>query len=148
MLSTPLHHQYAPTFTSLPSSSSVISHTGHLQHHVLSSPDMDSLGGAPGPYALQNLHHQSITGHHPLQSPKMTMKGRHHPYTNNSNYASVVGVGGRGSDDRNSSAMASAGPVRRRISRACDQCNQLRTKCDRKLPCAHCVGEQPSFNFI
>jgi hypothetical protein len=31
-------------------------------------------------------------------------------------------------------------PVRRRISRACDQCNQLRTKCDGKTPCAHCVG--------
>ncbi|KAG5984312.1 hypothetical protein E4U55_005283 [Claviceps digitariae] len=40
-----------------------------------------------------------------------------------------------------SSAKASgtSGPVRRRISRACDQCNQLRTKCDGKLPCAHCV---------
>lgn len=30
--------------------------------------------------------------------------------------------------------------VRRRISRACDQCNQLRTKCDGKNPCAHCTG--------
>ncbi|KAK5955328.1 hypothetical protein OHC33_004010 [Knufia fluminis] len=29
--------------------------------------------------------------------------------------------------------------VRRRISRACDQCNQLRTKCDGKTPCAHCT---------
>ncbi|KAG8411697.1 hypothetical protein J3459_016323 [Metarhizium acridum] len=32
-----------------------------------------------------------------------------------------------------------SGPVRRRISRACDQCNQLRTKCDGKHPCAHCI---------
>lgn len=32
-----------------------------------------------------------------------------------------------------------AAGVRRRISRACDQCNQLRTKCDGKLPCAHCT---------
>ena len=31
------------------------------------------------------------------------------------------------------------GSVRRRISRACDQCNQLRTKCDGKQPCAHCT---------
>ncbi|KAK5072139.1 hypothetical protein LTS08_000765 [Lithohypha guttulata] len=30
------------------------------------------------------------------------------------------------------------GNVKRRISRACDQCNQLRTKCDGKNPCAHC----------
>lgn len=32
------------------------------------------------------------------------------------------------------------GPIRRRISRACDQCNQLRTKCDGRNPCAHCIG--------
>ena len=33
-----------------------------------------------------------------------------------------------------------SGPVRRRISRACDQCNQLRTKCDgqkRTVPSKH-----------
>lgn len=35
---------------------------------------------------------------------------------------------------------SAATPVRRRISRACDQCNQLRTKCDGQNPCAHCVG--------
>jgi hypothetical protein len=34
-------------------------------------------------------------------------------------------------------------PVRRRISRACDQCNQLRTKCDGQNPCAHCIGTVP-----
>ncbi|EFX06108.1 c6 zinc finger domain containing protein [Grosmannia clavigera kw1407] len=34
---------------------------------------------------------------------------------------------------------ASVGHVRRRISRACDQCNQLRTKCDGQNPCAHCT---------
>lgn len=34
--------------------------------------------------------------------------------------------------------------VRRRITRACDQCNAARTKCDGKQPCAHCreVGVQ------
>lgn len=35
---------------------------------------------------------------------------------------------------------SSATPARRRISRACDQCNQLRTKCDGHNPCAHCAG--------
>ncbi|KAI9930309.1 hypothetical protein MW887_011060 [Aspergillus wentii] len=34
---------------------------------------------------------------------------------------------------------STSAPVRRRISRACDQCNQLRTKCDGQNPCAHCV---------
>ncbi|KAF2750370.1 hypothetical protein M011DRAFT_474819 [Sporormia fimetaria CBS 119925] len=38
-----------------------------------------------------------------------------------------------------SGRAATSGPVRRRISRACDQCNQLRTKCDGKAPCAHCM---------
>jgi xylanolytic transcriptional activator XlnR len=32
-----------------------------------------------------------------------------------------------------------AAGVRRRISRACDQCNSLRTKCDGKHPCQHCM---------
>jgi hypothetical protein len=41
---------------------------------------------------------------------------------------------------------SSATPVRRRISRACDQCNQLRTKCDGQNPCAHCVG-MTSYKF-
>ncbi|ETI25310.1 hypothetical protein G647_02082 [Cladophialophora carrionii CBS 160.54] len=40
-------------------------------------------------------------------------------------------------DGNNESSDAAA--VRRRISRACDQCNQLRTKCDGKQPCAHCT---------
>lgn len=37
-------------------------------------------------------------------------------------------------DQRAGRGAAAAGPVRRRISRACDQCNQLRTKCDGKAP--------------
>lgn len=46
-----------------------------------------------------------------------------------------------GQDQSASNKGSSNGaPVRRRISRACDQCNQLRTKCDGKTPCAHCVG--------
>ena len=44
---------------------------------------------------------------------------------------------------RKKSSMAGT-PVRRRISRACDQCNQLRTKCDGQNPCAHCIGDFPS----
>lgn len=29
--------------------------------------------------------------------------------------------------------------TRQRVSRACDRCNQLRTKCDGQTPCEHCV---------
>lgn len=43
---------------------------------------------------------------------------------------------------------ADTAAVRRRISRACDQCNQLRTKCDGQSPCAHCTGEIPIQSFI
>ena len=45
-----------------------------------------------------------------------------------------------GTGSRPAKRPASSAPVRRRISRACDQCNQLRTKCDGQAPCAHCVG--------
>lgn len=41
---------------------------------------------------------------------------------------------------RKNSIASNQNNVRRRISRACDQCNQLRTKCDGQSPCAHCTG--------
>ncbi|KAL1952946.1 hypothetical protein VTO42DRAFT_3930 [Malbranchea cinnamomea] len=45
-----------------------------------------------------------------------------------------------GAESRSTSKRAaSSAPIRRRISRACDQCNQLRTKCDGQAPCAHCI---------
>lgn len=37
--------------------------------------------------------------------------------------------------------------VRKRTTRACDQCNQLRTKCDGMQPCAHCKG-MPILNIF
>ncbi|KFY40466.1 hypothetical protein V494_03480 [Pseudogymnoascus sp. VKM F-4513 (FW-928)] len=59
-------------------------------------------------------------------------KHRQHPYNG-------VSGGMLGSRSSNMSVSQASGPVRRRISRACDQCNQLRTKCDGQNPCAHCV---------
>ncbi|OJJ51138.1 hypothetical protein ASPZODRAFT_148477 [Penicilliopsis zonata CBS 506.65] len=41
--------------------------------------------------------------------------------------------------DSRSGIRKNSTSVRRRISRACDQCNQLRTKCDGQNPCAHCI---------
>ncbi|KAF1990841.1 hypothetical protein K402DRAFT_369830 [Aulographum hederae CBS 113979] len=41
--------------------------------------------------------------------------------------------------NRIAKSSAAGEPPRRRISRACDQCNQLRTKCDGRTPCQHCV---------
>ena len=53
-----------------------------------------------------------------------------------SNVASPESAGGGELKDLKS---VDAPPPRKRISRACDQCNQLRTKCDGDKPCAHCI---------
>ena len=37
----------------------------------------------------------------------------------------------------------SSRPIKRRITRACDQCNRLRTRCDGQEPCGHCRGTCP-----
>ncbi|PWW77670.1 hypothetical protein C7212DRAFT_277013 [Tuber magnatum] len=63
---------------------------------------------------------------------KATKQVRHRPYhSTQNNGGRINGIG-----QMNGSTL---GPIRRRISRACDQCNQLRTKCDGKLPCQHCL---------
>ncbi|KAF8465577.1 fungal-specific transcription factor domain-containing protein [Kalaharituber pfeilii] len=55
----------------------------------------------------------------------------------------MSGTSGAGHVNSGTSAQnGTAGPIRRRISRACDQCNQLRTKCDGKQPCQHCIDFQ------
>ncbi|KAA8916525.1 hypothetical protein TRICI_001388 [Trichomonascus ciferrii] len=41
---------------------------------------------------------------------------------------------------KKSTKTQSDGKPRKRTSRACDQCNQLRTKCDGLQPCAHCIS--------
>lgn len=43
----------------------------------------------------------------------------------------------------NISSALGAAPSRRRISQACDQCHELRTRCNGQLPCSHCVGKCP-----
>lgn len=122
MLSNPLH-RFSP-YQSLPSSTLLtngLPPPHHMQH-----------GGLDGLH--HGSHHGSDYSMHALQQhvgvanpriPRGGPQGKHrqHPY-----------------GPRARSASAS-GPVRRRISRACDQCNQLRTKCDGQRPCAHCLGK-------
>ena len=91
-------------------------------------------------YTIRHLGQSSLSNGRPVSTLKSPTKIRHHPY---SNIGSMVGFGHQSSldSDLHSDEMqGSSGPVRRRISRACDQCNQLRTKCDGRDPCAHCVG--------
>jgi hypothetical protein len=71
----------------------------------------------------------------PTQSPLLPRQHSHHKPHPSVGQAQRRSSGTK-SDHRNEAHV----PVRRRISRACDQCNQLRTKCDGGNPCSHCVG--------
>ena len=124
MLSNPLHR--FSTYNALPSSSMLSN--GHVPSSHMHSSDLDSMTHG-SQYALQQLQ-QHVDVHQNSQVHRgHNSKHRQHPYgapgMNNGK-----GVNGTGT----------SGPIRRRISRACDQCNQLRTKCDGQAPCAHCVG--------
>ncbi|EAA33375.1 transcriptional activator xlnR [Neurospora crassa] len=116
MLSNPLH-RFAP-YHAMPSPTLLSG--GHVTASHLHAAGLDTMG--PGShYALQQLQqHVSVHNHH-LARAGPQPKHRQHPY---------------GPVTR---ATGAAGPIRRRISRACDQCNQLRTKCDGQHPCAHCI---------
>ncbi|KFA49576.1 hypothetical protein S40293_02835 [Stachybotrys chartarum IBT 40293] len=117
MLSNPLH-RFSP-YNSL-SSSSIMSN-GHAQQGHMHNSGLEMLG-QNSHYALQQLHQYVGTSGSHAAGPDHQAKHRlQHSF----------GPAGRMS--------GASGPVRRRISRACDQCNQLRTKCDGQHPCAHCI---------
>ena len=95
--------------------------SSHFQSLPSSNGDVDPSTGMP--------HQSSVSA-----VQKATKQARHHPYYSpQNNGGRINGIG-----QMNGSTP---GPIRRRISRACDQCNQLRTKCDGKLPCQHCIGK-------
>lgn len=82
-------------------------------------------------YALQQLHDSNLRlGNQNSQHRESYSSGKDESNSQQPDDPSAQANGKSGA----------GGPVRRRISRACDQCNQLRTKCDGKTPCAHCVG--------
>ncbi|KAH8602042.1 fungal-specific transcription factor domain-containing protein [Bisporella sp. PMI_857] len=117
MLSNPLHRFSA--YNTLPSSNMMSN--AHMQSSHMHS-GLDTLAHG-SQYALQQLQ-QHVDVHQNSQVHRgHNSKHRQHPY----------GLG----NGRNGTGVS--GPIRRRISRACDQCNQLRTKCDGQSPCAHCV---------
>ncbi|KAI0457729.1 fungal-specific transcription factor domain-containing protein [Xylaria acuta] len=116
MLSNPLQ-RFSP-YHSIPSNT--ILSNAHVPGSHLHAAGLETFGHGPQ-YALQHLQqHVGIHAPHLTRVPQQ--KHRQHPY------------GGPGTR-----ATGSSGPIRRRISRACDQCNQLRTKCDGQHPCAHCI---------
>lgn len=122
MLSNPLQ-RFSP-YHSIPSNT--ILSNAHVSGGHLHAAGLETFGHGPQ-YALQHLQqHVGIHAPHLTRAPQQ--KHRQHPY------------GGPGTR-----ATGSSGPIRRRISRACDQCNQLRTKCDGQHPCAHCIGRNRNF---
>ncbi|CAK7272825.1 hypothetical protein SEPCBS57363_005343 [Sporothrix epigloea] len=91
---------------------------------------------AQGAHYAMHQSQQHVAVHKPLTDPHGDSHGS--PSFTRSDHVQQIkrrqspyGQTGR------SSSVAAA--VRRRISRACDQCNQLRTKCDGQHPCAHCI---------
>jgi len=115
MLSNPLQ-RFSP-YHSLQASGSLVNGAHVGQNHFQQN---NSLRHA-GQYGVAHIQ-QQVGVQIPSLARAGPVKHRHHPYA-----------------DTTAKASGRSGAVRRRISRACDQCNQLRTKCDGQHPCAHCV---------
>jgi hypothetical protein len=149
MMSTSLH-QYPSAFSHLPAPNMV----DHQHHHHLASQHM-------GPSPLETLAHTSQyaalqyhQNRHVLPNGKAIVKTHRLPYAS----GPIAPRNQRDMLHERSGRSSATGPVRRRISRACDQCNQLRTKCDgrqrfvipiqdcdmristNRRSCAHCIG--------
>ncbi|KAK3677862.1 hypothetical protein LTR78_001957 [Recurvomyces mirabilis] len=108
---------------------------GHMQQQMPTS-GLDTLAEG-SQYHLQQLQQQqALAG---MNGARPMLKHRH-SYGNGAHAVDHMASARResmssmGKPPRGANGQA----VRRRISRACDQCNQLRTKCDGKHPCAHC----------
>ncbi|KAF1927895.1 xylanolytic transcriptional activator [Didymella exigua CBS 183.55] len=121
-------HQYPPGFSLLHTPNTVDSQ----QHHAL-------VAQHTGPSRTSSLQYETLQFH---QRPNVLLSGnavgkpRRLPYANGPLAAAPRTHQGTMLHER---LGRTSGPVRRRISRACDQCNQLRTKCDGQKPCSHCI---------
>ncbi|KAB8297948.1 hypothetical protein EYC80_001728 [Monilinia laxa] len=125
MLSNPLHRFSG--YNTMPSNNMIS--TGHLPSNHMHTTGLDTLAHG-SQYAISQLHQQQVDLRQSSQAHRNGIsKHRQHPYA----------MGMPGSNATSARGTGNSGPIRRRISRACDQCNQLRTKCDGQSPCAHCV---------
>ncbi|KAH9827956.1 Fungal specific transcription factor domain, partial [Teratosphaeria destructans] len=105
----------------------------------VSTAGLDTLAEGSRYHHQQQLQHQQAM--HELNGAKPQPSSHRRSYSNKSADDGSDAQGRRGMrKGRNGSSAQTVGAaIRRRISRACDQCNQLRTKCDGRHPCAHCV---------
>ncbi|KAH6614046.1 fungal-specific transcription factor domain-containing protein [Boeremia exigua] len=121
-------HQYPPGSSLLHTPNTV----DPQQHHVL-------LAQRTGPSSTNSLRYETLQFYH---RPSVTLNGNavgkppRLPYASGPLAAAPRTHRGTMLHERSG---RTSGPVRRRISRACDQCNQLRTKCDGQKPCSHCL---------
>lgn len=133
-------HSYTQPYTNVPPTP-LQTHRHSLNSPHMSAPGLDTLAESSH-YALHQLQHPSISSRQMLPSSLSPVKTRYDPYTRDQ-HGAIATFQRResGTEHRGAIKKTSTAPVRRRISRACDQCNHLRTKCDGKVPCAHCVGK-------
>ena len=125
MLSNPLH-RYSPYHNP----AAAPAYNNHLnQGQMNANADPNAFGSfrPESSYGFQQLDQHLDQGMAVTSPPHLTSPGSY-PNQKQHQYAA------------SSKGSGTSGPVRRRISRACDQCNQLRTKCDGRHPCTHCVG--------
>ena len=126
MLSAHYYNDFDPNFAT----------QNYIPEHQMSHSGLNTLA-EESQYALQQLQQQQG-----LQTPsgaKPSMKYRRSLGGTSANGVAGVRRESEGATKAPRVGMAKGQTVRRRISRACDQCNQLRTKCDGQHPCAHCV---------
>lgn len=129
--------QFATSYTSFSTASS-----GPQSNRIAQTQTsrLDNLAEEPQ-YALEQLQLSSDTGVTSAALSGSVVKSKEQLYMGNqtgfktSSQRDIL-TDSRAGIRKNSSSA----PIRRRISRACDQCNQLRTKCDGQNPCAHCIG--------
>lgn len=91
-------------------------------------------------HGYNQSHLQSSNPKHAYSQLSSEPDRRNHYQTSNQNSNGNLQAGRKRRESEIDSTNDSGenNNVRRRISRACDQCNQLRTKCDGKHPCQHC----------
>ncbi|MCJ1293114.1 hypothetical protein MMC34_004667 [Xylographa carneopallida] len=129
------HHQFSPMFSPMSPELKAFPAGSNNSQRIQTS-GIDSMSGGPQ-YAVHHMQSIPMAGHDQVPTLKSPTRARHHSLQN----AQLKAREGRrrNSEARSDEKNGTSGPVRRRISRACDQCNQLRTKCDGRTPCAHCV---------
>ncbi|KAK4618137.1 Xylanolytic transcriptional activator xlnR [Fulvia fulva] len=132
MLSSAGVQQYPPSF----GNGNMVTQDPPPQTQRIPTNGLDALAEG-SQYAMQQLQQQQAR--QTAAGAKPGIKHRHSYSNGSANGMDAAHKDSPSAAKGGKGAAANGQPVRRRISRACDQCNQLRTKCDGQNPCAHCV---------